>query len=241
MHKPSRLETRHIWLRRRALLGIFGFAPFFAVSQLRAQDGSAFLLRADDGAMLQNFRVPSELDPATLPGVIWTGARSADVILYEFFDYNCAYCRKAALEIEAISKYDQNLKVGLVNNAVLSVGSVQAAKVQQAILRLYGPGKAHEFHLKMYAAHGTRNGDSALALVRSIGLDAQKVEESADSDMVAGVLTRQARLAAGLGMAMTPSFVIAGVAILGWPGATSLKSMIANARKCDRPTCGDNE
>lgn len=240
-HKSSRLAMHHIWLRRRDLLGLASFASYLAAPQLRAQDGSTFRLRADDGALLQNFRVPSELDPATLPGIIWTGAQSADVVLYEFFDYNCAYCRKAALEIEQISKSDQNLKVGLINNAILSVGSVQAAKVQQAILRLHGPAKAHEFHLKMYAARGASNGASAFAVVRSMGLDAEKVEDSADSDVVAGVLTRQARLAAGIGMAMTPSFIIAGVAILGWPGVTSLKSIIANARKCDLPTCSDKE
>ncbi len=238
--QSSRLGARQ-WFRRRDLLRIAVSASCFAASQLRAQDGSAFRLRAEDGAALQNFRVPSELDPATLPGIIWTGAQSADVVLYEFFDYNCGYCRKAALEIEQISKNDQNLKIGLVNNAILSVGSVQAAKVQQAVLRLYGPATAHEFHLKMYAARGGRNGASALAVVRTMGLDAEKVEDSADSDVVAGVLTRQARLAAGIGMAMTPSFIIAGVAILGWPGATSLKSIIADARRCDLPTCGDKE
>jgi hypothetical protein len=38
-------------------------------------------------------------------------------------------------------------------------------------------------------------------------------------------------------MAMTPSFVLAGTGIMGWPGKQSLQDMIAAARKCDHPAC----
>jgi len=39
-------------------------------------------------------------------------------------------------------------------------------------------------------------------------------------------------------MEMTPSFAIASVGLLGWPGKASLRGIIANARKCDHPVCG---
>lgn len=229
---------------RRALLGALCALPAIGAPRLFAaspptEDDSAFPLRDDNGAPLRNFRVPSELDPATLPGVVWEGKRDGDLILYEFFDYNCAYCRKAAAEIATIAKSDPDLRLGLVNDAILSVGSVQAAKVQQAVLRLYGPAKAYDFHLRLFAARGGANGQTALATVRAMGLDAAKVEESADSETVGGVVLRQTRLAESLGLAMTPSFIIAGVAILGWPGAKSLRDIIAHARKCDQPVCAE--
>lgn len=225
-------------LTRRAALGALGAAPFLALSPLRAQeDNSAFPLRGETGEPMQNFRIPSELDPASLPGILWEGRRDGDVVLYEFFDYNCGFCRKAARELASISASDPHLRVGLINNAILSIGSVQAAKVQQSVLRLYGPAKANDFHLKMYAARGGANGPSALAIVRAMGLDAQKVEESADSETVSDVVKKQTRLATALGLAMTPAFIIAGTAILGWPGAKPLREIIANARKCDQPLC----
>ncbi|QGM96968.1 thioredoxin domain-containing protein [Methylocystis parvus] len=225
--------------RRLALLSLLALAalPILAASPLRAQDDSAFPLRDDAGEPMRNFRIPSELDPANLPGVIWRGRRDGDVILYEFFDYNCAYCRKAAADIAAIAQSDPNLRVGLVNNAILSAGSVQAAKVQQSVLRLYGPAKAYEFHERLYAARGGANGQTALMVAGAMGLDAAKIEQSADSQTVGDVIRRQTRLAESLGLAMTPSFVIAGVAILGWPGEKSLREIIGNARKCDQPVC----
>ena len=222
---------------RRQALSLIGAAPLIA-GAARAQEEQEYSLRGDDGAALRNFRIPAELDPATLPGIVWSGARAGDVVLYEFFDYNCGFCRKAARDLDEILGADKNLRLGLINNAILSIGSVQAAKVQQGVLRLHGPRVASEFHARMFGRRGQGDGASALAVVREMGLDPKKVEESGDSSAVTGVLSRQAKLAASLGMEMTPSFAIAGVGLLGWPGKSALQAIVANARKCDHPVCG---
>jgi protein-disulfide isomerase len=222
---------------RRQALSLIGALPLLA-GAARGQEEQEYSLRGDDGAAIRNFRIPAELDPATLPGIVWSGAKSADVVLYEFFDYNCGFCREAARDLDEILGDDKNLRFGLINSAILSIGSVQAAKVQQAVLRLHGPRVASEFHARMFGRRGQRDGASALAVARDMGLDPKKVEESGDSSAVTGVLTRQARLAASLGMEMTPSFAIAGVGFLGWPGKSALQGIVANARKCDHPVCG---
>ncbi len=218
---------------------IFGLMAALSMSTLfaRAQESLQYPLVADDGAALPNFRVPVELDPATLPGVFWNGRPSSDVILYEFFDYNCGFCRAAAHEIELILASDSRLRLGLINNAILSIGSVQAAKVQQGVLRLHGPKAAYDFHSRMFRKRGQSDGASALGVVRDMGLDPKRIEESGDSSAVSSVLTQQAKRAASLGMEMTPSFVIAGVGLLGWPGPKSLRAIIANSRECDHPVC----
>ncbi len=222
---------------RRQALSLIGALPLI-VGAARAQEEQEYSLRGDDGAAIRNFRIPAELDSATLPGIVWSGAKSADVVLYEFFDYNCGFCRMAARDLDEILGDDKNLRLGLINNAILSIGSVQAAKVQQAVLRLHGPRVANEFHARMFRRRGQRDGASALAVVRDMGLDPKKVEESGDSSVVSAVLTRQAKLAASLGMEMTPSFAVAGIGLLGWPGKTALQGIVANARKCDHPVCG---
>lgn len=220
---------------RRAALRLIGAAPFAAAA--RADDAQWYPLQADDGAPIRNFRIPAELDPATTPGVVWRGAEGADAVLYEFFDYNCAWCRKAAREIEALVAKDRHMRLGLINNAMLSLGSVQAAKVQQAVLRLHGPKIAYDFHLRMFARKGQNDGLAALDVVRAMGLDAGKIEESADSETVSGVLKRQTSLASSLDMNMTPTFVVAGAALMGWPGAKALGSVVASVHKCGLPVC----
>jgi protein-disulfide isomerase len=45
------------------------------------------------------------------------------------------------------------------------------------------------------------------------------------------------RLGDALGLSATPSFVIKGVAILGYPGRKALESIIQSARRCGSVVC----
>lgn len=221
---------------RRGVLALLG-ALLLTVTSALADAGPEAAAQADGSTLPELFPIPSDLYPSSLPGIIWQGVGSAETELYEFFDYNCAYCRKAAREIEEVIAANPDVKLGLVNSPILSVGSVQAAKVQQAVLRLYGPPVASAFHQRMFAKHGQSDGVSALAVAREMALDHAKIEESADGAVVAGVLRRQAELAASLGVSMTPSFAIAGFGFAGWPGKKALQTIISNVRRCERPIC----
>ncbi len=222
---------------RRRLFALLGALPLVSL-EARGEEGQEYPLKSDSGEPVVNFRISAELDPANLPGIVWKGPKSADVTLYEWFDYNCGYCKQAARELDDILAQDKRLRLGLINNAMLSIASVQAAKVQQGLFRLHGPAAAYDFHMRMFARRGQNDGTAALDVVRAMGLDVDKVTESANNHSVSEVLTRQARLAQSLGMSMTPTFAVTGVGLLGWPGAGALKTIIANARKCDHPVCG---
>lgn len=221
--------------RRGAFLLLGSLASI--VTWTRADAGSDYSAPSEAAALPETFRIPPDLYPSSLPGIVWTGAASAEIELYEFFDYNCAYCRKAAQEIDEVIGANPDVKLGLVNSPILSVGSVQAAKIQQALLRLYGPSAAYAFHQRMFAKRGQSDGVSALAITRKMGLDSARLEESADSAVVARVLRRQADLVGSLGLSMTPSFAIAGFGFLGWPGKKALQAIIFNVRRCERPLC----
>ena len=86
---------------RRQALSLIGAFSLIA-GAARGQEEQEYALRGDDGAAIRNFRIPAELDPAILPGIVWSGARAGDVVLFEFFDYNCGFCRKAARELGEI-------------------------------------------------------------------------------------------------------------------------------------------
>lgn len=231
----SRIKSPLISTRRDVLRDFFIVCALGHTTSATADQ--TYPLKGDDGGSLDNFRLPAELDPAQLPGVVWKGSKTADVIIYEFFDYNCGYCRQAGRGLDGLTRLDSGIRLGLVNNPILSVGSVQVAKFQQAILRLHGPDVAYDFHIKMLGRSGQATGMTGLDVARSMKLDMNKIEESANSSTVADVLSRHARLADNAGMVMTPSFVVAGIVILGWPGVRSLREMIAAWRKCDHPFC----
>jgi protein-disulfide isomerase len=220
----------------QAGLGLLASSPL-AAFQAAAQDSRAFDLFGDDGKRVANYRLPSELSLTGLPGIVWTGSASPDVILIEFSDYNCPYCRTAASDLDALITKDSNFRLGLVNNAIIGLGSVQSAKVQQGVLKLYGPKRAYDFHKAMFAHRGANDGPVALEIAQSLGLDKAVIETAADGDDVSSVLKRQVKLASGLGFYATPSFMLNGVGILGYPGRESTSRMIAAVRKCDKLAC----
>ncbi len=224
--------------RRVLLVSLAAMAGGAVFRPARAQENCLFPIMADDGQPIANYRLSSEVSPADLPGLLWHGPATADVIVFEFFDYNCPYCRKAAGDLDALVAKDKNLRLGLADNAMLGLGSFLAARVKQAVLRLYGPERAYQFHKQLFAHRGAIDGISALAVAKAMGLDTSKIEESANSEMIGGVVKRHVQLGADLGFAASPSFAVSSVGVLGYPGPKSMARMIAASRKCDAPVCG---
>ena len=227
---------------RRAALGLLGGAAgaaFGSVAGAQAQAANQwFAVTSDDGRPVPNMRVPVELaeEIHDLPGLVWGGPPSAPVTLVEFYDYNCPWCRGAAGDLTTLMR-GRDLRVGLVNNPILSPGSVGAAKVELATLKLRGADAAHRLFETLYAFQGRIDGTRALDAASAIGLDRAEVERVANSAETAANLKRQTRLAADLGLVATPSYVIGGAAILGYPGPDSLGRIVANARGCGTISC----
>ena len=225
--------------RRHFLSALAGAVTLpLAAASAKADEAYAFPLKDDGGSPITNYRLPSQLTTEDLPGVLWTGSSQPDVTLVEFFDYNCPYCRKAVKDLDALSAHDGDLRFGLVNNAILSPGSVQAAKVQLAVMKVKGAAVAYRFHLRLLGKHGPVDGPAALQLAAEMGLDRAEVEKAGDLDEVGVVLRRQVGLASSLGFVATPSFMIDGVGILGYPGAKSMGRIVGAVRKCDKVVCG---
>ena len=230
-------------IHRRHLLGFAALATLPGAGLAFAQAGPAangwFSLAGDDGRPVPNLRVPVELaeEVEELPGAVWSGPASVSVTLVEFYDYNCPWCRAAGRDRAALMRADRDLRVGLVNNPILSPGSAQAAKVELAVLRLKGAGTARALGERLFAGSGRVDGPRALDAAAALGLDRSEVERAADGPEVRATLGRQMRLAASIGLTATPSYLVGGAALLGYPGPDTLRRAVANARTCGTVSC----
>jgi len=190
----------------------------------------------DDGKSVPTWRLPSEIS-LDVPGLIVAGGKSPDAILYEFFDYNCPWCKKSAGDLDKLVASDKEFSLRLVQNAMLSLGSVQAAKVAMAARALAGDKKAYAVHRAMLGHRGQIDGMSALDHARKLGLDAKALEEKADSEEIRKQLTLHTQTGRALGMDATPSFAMNGMGVGGWPGPKSIARMVKNVRACERISC----
>lgn len=235
---PTRVTIdRRVWLR--GVVG--GLALAILPGSVRGQSAANqwFAVQGDDGHPVPNMRAPVELveEIEDLAGAIWSGPVSAAVKLVEFYDYNCPWCRAADAAREALRRAEPDLRVGLVNNPILSPGSLQAAKVDLALLALKGAGASYALHRRLFATPGRIDGPRALDAAAALGHDRATVERAADGDEVRATLRRQMRLAASLGIVATPSYVVAGAVVLGFPGPKSLAAMVAKAGDCGAIAC----
>ncbi|MFO1168070.1 MAG: DsbA family protein [Rhodoblastus sp.] len=192
--------------------------------------------RGDDGKPAPTWRLPSEVT-LDLPGLIVVGGKSPDAILYEFFDYNCPWCKKSAADLDKLVSSDKDFSLRLVQNAMLSLGSVQAAKVAMAARALYDDKKAYALHRAMLGHRGQIDGMAALDHAKKLGLDAKKLEETADGEAMRKQLTLHTQTGRALAMDATPSFAMNGTGVGGWPGPKTIARMVKNVRACERIAC----
>ncbi|MGV7030935.1 DsbA family protein [Methylobacterium symbioticum] len=227
--------------RRRFLVATAGLlAPGLAAHRARAQSyGQRVPVTNDEGKAVANSILPGEITgqiPA-LKGVTYAGAPDAETALYEFFDFNCPWCRKAAADMVSLHESDSALRIGLVHNPILSPQSAQAAKVMLAVQRRLGAEAAWRFYGQLLGKPGRIDGPGALEVAGGLGVPAAEIESVADSDAVREALRSHMRMAADLGLYATPSYVLGNAGILGHPGARSLARMIASTRRCDKLAC----
>jgi protein-disulfide isomerase len=165
------------------------------------------------------------------------GNPDGKVTLVEFFDYNCTYCRRAEADMKKLVATDPNLRLVLKQFPVLGPGSVEAAKVAVA-LHMTAPEKYGDFHDAMLSEPGQTNGDKALAVAASLGIDVEALKAKLDSDEVKQTINESYALAGKLNLTGTPSYVTHKEVIVGAVGYDALKAKVdALASACASDAC----
>jgi protein-disulfide isomerase len=194
-------------------------------------------LAGDDGQRVPNHTVKLIGPIEGLPGVVTVGNPSGKTTLVEFYDLNCPYCRIASADVADMVELDRELKLVLVPFPVLGAASVAASRVELAVAKLGTPAQFYDFHRKIYAQRGPVDGARALEVARGLGFDAKILAEIGNSDAITDIMKAHLHLGNALGLAATPSFIVAGVAILGYPGRYRLQAIVDAAASCGKVLC----
>jgi protein-disulfide isomerase len=171
------------------------------------------------------------------PRQVNLGNLQGDVTMVEFFDYNCAFCKRAMSDMLDLMKNDPKLKVVLKEFPVLGEGSLQAAQVAVAVRMQDKTGKKYlDFHTKLLGGRGPADKARALAAAKEAGFDLGRLDKDLQSDEVKQTLEENLKLAEGLGLNGTPSYVFPAEVVVGAVGLPALKGKINSAR-CGKETC----
>ena len=152
----------------------------------------------------------------------WKGAAKPDVVLVEFFDYACPYCKSSNPHIDRLLQEDKGLRVVYRELPILGPESVAAARLSLAASKA---GRFRQFYDALFAAG--RPGPETIAIAtRAAGLTTP-VASSPDAE---AELKRNFQLAGALGATGTPLFVVGNKVMNSAVGYDALKKAIADAR-----------
>jgi protein-disulfide isomerase len=156
----------------------------------------------------------------------WAGAKDGDVVLVEFFDYACGFCRKSNADLDRLLKEDPKLKIVWREWPVLGPDSEAAAQASLAAAR---QGRFKPFHDALFAA-GRPNATTVAEAQRAAGVPPQAAAEMRGSEGASAELSRNYQLARAINASGTPTFVVGDKVLQGAVGYEALKAAIASRR-----------
>ncbi len=163
------------------------------------------------------------------PGMV-LGNPNGKIVLVEFSDYACTFCRSSVSEVEALIAQFPDLKVVVREMPILSPDSAAAAKMAMAAAQ---QGKFAAFHKAMFVA-GRVNADSIQAAARVSGLDLTRAQQTIADPRSQAELAGNVAMARELGFNGTPSWVVGDQAFSGAVGRDELAAAIVAASKASK-------
>lgn len=149
------------------------------------------------------------------------GNPDGSLTLVEFYDYNCGYCKRADSTVQALIEANPELRVVYKEFPILAETSFTAAQASLAFHKLY-PAQFEDFHRSLLGRRSIPNHDAVWDAVADMdGVDVDAVRAESQADWIQQTLTENRRLASGLGVSGTPTFVVGGQLLKGaYPQAT---------------------
>jgi protein-disulfide isomerase len=164
-------------------------------------------------------------DPATPIG----GNRDGVVSVVEFFDYNCAYCRRASPTVAEILKGNLDVRLVYKELPILGDSSKFAARAALAVHR-QSPELYESFHKALMSAKDKLTEDAVVDLAREVGADVERMRSHMDDPAIQAHLDHNVELAKVLGINGTPAFVIGNAHVRGAQPLAVLRKAIEKAR-----------
>ncbi len=163
------------------------------------------------------------------PGVPVFGASSPEVVVVEYFDFNCPFCRKLAPSFLALLKADPKVAVVYKDWPIFGGVSVYAAQCALAAQWQGQYGRAHEALIS--APRLSENGQVDEALRRA-GIDVSRIHQDLHQHgaEIESLLTRNSNEARALGIRGTPGILVGRQTVSNVADLPDLQAAVSTAR-----------
>ena len=155
------------------------------------------------------------------------GNPDGSLVIYEFSDYNCGYCKRVFGPIQEVLAEDDDIRVVVKEFPILSQSSMVAA---QAAIATQMQGVFPQYHVTMMTNPGAISMDTILAAAHDAGADIDQLQRDMRSAETAAVINRTRMSAEQLQISGTPALIIGSTIIPGAISGDELRRLIAEER-----------
>jgi protein-disulfide isomerase len=154
------------------------------------------------------------------------GRADSQKTVVEFFDYNCPACKMQFKALEELHAANPEIKIIFKEFPIFGEVSDKNSAIGLAVHRI-APEKYFEFHSKMMTAEGRADEAATLEIVKSLGMDVEKIKAEAAKPEVKDILTSYRELGNKLHVQGTPTLVIGDEVV---PHAASKDDILAKLK-----------
>ena len=134
----------------------------------------------------------------------YIGNPNGTKIIYEFFDYNCGFCKRVFSDLIELVSEDENIKIVFIELPVLGQSSLLASK---AAYEAFNEGKYFEMHQKLINHRGKITIDNIKIFASEINIEPNLLIENMNK-LDIGFIEDNYILADKLDINGTPTFII---------------------------------
>jgi protein-disulfide isomerase len=156
------------------------------------------------------------------------GNPNGRIIIVEFFDYQCGYCKRMLKILLDISQNNKNIKIILKEYPILGPVSTLAA---QASLAAKKQNRYTELHAALMQFRGRLSEPVIFQIANEIGIDMALLQSDMGQPDVLNHLHRTKTLGKRLMIRGTPAFIINGFISPGALNKQQLLNLISQAQK----------
>jgi protein-disulfide isomerase len=156
------------------------------------------------------------------------GNDKGDIVIVEFYDYNCGYCKKANNILSELIAADTGVKVILKPLPILGETSEYAAKIALAVFNSR-PDKFKAFHDDMMNLKSFTK-EALIDLCEKHQLEYSNIEDEMDKPEVKAEIQKIRDLAMEIEINGAPAFIINGEPYSGLLEMSRLQDIIKNIR-----------
>lgn len=153
--------------------------------------------------------------------------KDPDVVVVEFFDYNCGHCHEALKSVKSLIAQDSAVQVRFIEMPILHSSSELAASWALAAAQ---QDKYFDFHAALMEHAGALDESVLETMAKDLNLDIDRLKKDAQSPEIQARLDEMKNMARTLGIRGTPAFIVGGKIYPGFMDPTALKSAVAEAR-----------